>query len=234
MATTRKKDEINSIIESKLDELKNEFINSTKELFIKEMKAEMKKLFAEELEKFSIETNKKLDELQSTSALLQKHVENLKRSNMELQKKCEENEQYGRRLCLRIKGLPKKTKESANDVLQQVRDLFQEAKVEIPEAVLDRAHRISRKNNDVIVRFTTFRHRTLLYRNRKNLENKSIHLDLTKSRLSLLNEARKLTENNENVAFCYADINCRCKLRFIDNEELFFESLEDLKVKLSG
>ena len=163
--------------------------------------------------------------------MLQKHVENLKRSNEELQKKCEENEQYGRRLCLRIKGLTKKSKETANDVLHQVRDLFKEAEVEIPDAVLDRAHRISRENNDVIVRFTTFRHRTLLYRNRKKLKNKSIHLDLTKSRLSLLNEARKFTENNEDVAFCYADINCRCKLRFKDNDEIFFESLDDLKDK---
>ena len=127
-------------------------------------------------------------------------------------KKCEKHEQYGRRLCLRIKGLPKKTKEDANDVLNQVHDLLKEAEVEIPDAVLDRAHRISKENNDAIIRFTTFRHRTLFYRNRKKLKNQSIHLDLTKSRLSLLNEARKLIENNEDIAFCYADINCPCKL----------------------
>ena len=40
--------------------------------------------------------------------MLQKHVKNLKRSNEELQKKCNEHEQYGRPLCLRIKGLTKK------------------------------------------------------------------------------------------------------------------------------
>ena len=175
-----------------------------------------------------------MEELKSTSVMLQKHVQNQKRSNEKLQKKCEEHAQYGRRLCLRIKGLPKKTKEDANDVLTQERDLFNETEVEFPDAVLDRAHRISKENNDVIIRFTTFKHRTLFYHNPKKLKTQSIHFDLTKSRLSLLNEARKLLENNEDIAFCYSDINCRCKLRFKNNDELFLESLDVLKTKLSG
>ena len=138
-------------------------------------------------------------------------------------KKCKEHE-YGWRFCLRIKRLTKKTKNDANDVLNQVHDLF---KVEISDAVLDNAHRISKVNNDVLVRFTTFRHRTLFYRNRKKLKNQSIHL-------SSLTEARKLIENNEDIAFSYADINCRCKLWFKNNDEYLFESLDVLKSKLSG
>ena len=47
----------------------------------------MKKLFAEEFEKIKTETNKKMEELKSTSVMLQKHVKNQKRSNEELQKK---------------------------------------------------------------------------------------------------------------------------------------------------
>ena len=147
--------------------------------------------------------------------MLQKHLKNLKHSNEELQNKCKAHEHYSRRLCLRKESLTKKTKEDANVILNQVCDL-------------------SKENNDAMVRFTTFRHRTLFYRNRKKLKNKSIHLDLTKSRLSLLNEARKLIENNEDIAFCYADINCRCKLRFKNNNDFFFESLDVLKSKLSG
>ena len=159
-----------------------------------------------------------MEELKLISAMLQKHVKNLKRSNEELQKKCEEHEQYGQRLCLRIKGLTKKIKQDANDVANQVRNLFKEAEVEIPDAVLDRAHRISKENNYVIVHFTIFRRRTLFYRNRKKLKNQILHLDLTKSWLSLLNEARKLIGNNEDIAFCNADINCLCKLRFKNND----------------
>ena len=50
-----RKDEINTLIESKFDELKNAFV-------------------------------KVVEELKSTSVMLQKHVKNLKRSNEELQK----------------------------------------------------------------------------------------------------------------------------------------------------
>ena len=38
-----RKDEINTLIDSKFDELKNAFVNETKELFVKEMKDKMKK-----------------------------------------------------------------------------------------------------------------------------------------------------------------------------------------------
>ena len=81
-----RKDEVNTLIESKFDELKNAFVNKTKELFIKEMKDEMKKLFAEEFERIKTGTNKQIDELKSTSEMLQKHVKSLKCSNEELQK----------------------------------------------------------------------------------------------------------------------------------------------------
>ena len=150
-------------------------------------------------------------------------------------KKSKKLEQYGRRLCIRIKVLTKKkTREGANDVLNQVRDLFKEAEVEIPDVALERKHRISKENNNAIVRFTTFRHRALFYRNCKKLKYQSMQPDLTKSWLSLLNETRKLIGNNEDIAFCYADINCHCRLLLKNNDKFFFESLEVLKSKLSG
>ena len=82
---------------------------------------------------------------------------------------------------MRIKGISRKEKERADEVLEQVRKLFGEAQVTIPDAVLDRAHRVSKSNHDVIVRFTTFCYRTLFHRKRKTLKGKSMHLDLTKS-----------------------------------------------------
>ena len=143
-------------------------------------------------------------------------------------KKCEENEQYGGRLCLRIKGIPRKEKERS-EVLEQVRKLFGEAEVTIPDAVLGRVHRISKSNNDLIARFTTFRRRTLFYRKRKTLKGKSVHLDLTKSRLKLLSDAKNLISSRSDIAFSYADINCRCKVRYSDSKELFFESISNLE-----
>ena len=66
----------------------------------------------------------------------------LRRLNIANQNNHEELEQYGRRLCLLIDGVPTKTKESSDDVLDSVKSLFKEAKVDIPESVIDRAHRI--------------------------------------------------------------------------------------------
>ena len=224
-----RKDEINAMMESQFDELKNVFIGETKEILISSIKEELKTLFTEELAKFKEEVYKKMDEITSRNKMLQQHVTSLKRSNEDLIKKCEENEQYGRRLCFIIKGIPRKEKERSDEVLEQVRKLFGEAEVTIPDTVLDRAHRVSKSNHDVIVTFTTFRHRTLFYRKPKTLKGKSVHLDLTNSRLKLLNDAKNLISSRCDIAFCCADINCRCKVRYSDGKELFFESISNLE-----
>ena len=132
-----RKDEINAMMESKFDELKNVFIAETKEILISSIKEEIKTLFAEEQAKFKEEVSKKMDEITSTNKMLQQHVTSLKCSNEDLIKKCEENEQYGRQLCLRIKGILRKEKERSDEVLDQVRKLLEEAEVTIPDAVLD-------------------------------------------------------------------------------------------------
>ena len=185
------------------------------------------------LAKYKKEVYKKIDEIISNK-MLHQHLISIKRSNEDLIKKCEENEQYGRRLSLRIKGITRKEKERSDEVLEQVRKLFGEAEVTIAEvtildAVLDRARLVSKINHDKIVRFTTFHHRTLFYRKHKTLKGKSVHLDLTKSRLKLLNDAKNLICSRSDIAFCYADINCRCKVRYSDGKELFFESISGLE-----
>ena len=86
-----RKDEINAVMESKFDELKNVFIGKTKEILIASIKEEMKALFAEELAKFKEEVYKKIDEITSKNKMLQQHVTSLERSNEDLIKKCEEN-----------------------------------------------------------------------------------------------------------------------------------------------
>ena len=58
-----RKDEINAMMESKFDELKNVFIGETKEILISSIKEEMKTLFAEELAKFKEKVYKKMDEI---------------------------------------------------------------------------------------------------------------------------------------------------------------------------
>ena len=97
----------------------------------------------------------------------------LRKLNLDNQENNEELEQYGRRLCLCIDGIPLKNNETSEDVLDSVKNLFGLAEVNIPDVVVDRAHRIGRiskncalnKNCEgIIVRFTTFRHRTMFIR----------------------------------------------------------------------
>ena len=99
----------------------------------------------------------------------------------EFDSRCDESEQYSRRLCLRVKNIKKSENETS-----EVRKLSDEANMVIPDTCIDRAHCVSKTNNTVIVHFSTFRHRTMFYRNRRALKGGvTIHLDLTKSRLYL-------------------------------------------------
>ena len=90
----------------------------------------------------------------------------------------------------------------------------------------------------MIVRFTTWRHRTKVYRARDKSKNANIkiHLDLTKSRYSILKEGRnklidvngKMTAIGANgpVNFVFADINCRLVAKMKDNSYEYFDSIK--------
>ena len=60
----------------------------------------------------------------------------------------EELQQCGRRCCLRIEGVPSVENESSDDVLGKVKSLIMEFGCEIPDVVIDRAHRIGRGYQD--------------------------------------------------------------------------------------
>ena len=73
-----------------------------------------------------------------------------------------------------------------------------------------------KKCKSIIVRFTTFRHRTLFYRARKNLKSAKVKLDLTKSRFDLLKRANNHVKKIRAINFCCADVNCRLGVKFHD------------------
>ena len=74
----------------------------------------------------------------------------LRELNINNQSRNEELDQYGRRLCLRIDGVPTVKNESSDDVLEFTKSLFKEAKVEVPDNVFDRTHRIGSSYTDRI------------------------------------------------------------------------------------
>ena len=104
----------------------------------------------------------------------------------------------------------------------------------------DRAHRIGKpkvdstgnKHQAIIVRFRTFRERTLVYRARKKLKERfkiGISLDLTQRRLQLLNEAKDLVQDIPGVKFAYSDINCQTRIFTNTNKHIMFSSILDLQ-----
>ena len=110
-----------------------------------------------------------------------------------LVKKCDDLEQYGRRLCLRILDVDGDDSETSGDVFDKCKELFNNLELDIPEVCIDRAYRIGEKTRlrvrPIIVRFTTWRHRTMVYRKRKDWVNCRITLDLAKTRMDTLKEA---------------------------------------------
>ena len=83
-----------------------------------------------------------------------------------MQQNLDDVKQYGRRLCLRIEGVTVKNNESADLILEDVKAMF-EAGINVPDAVVDRAHRTGQSYTDsetkqkcksIIIRFSTFRH----------------------------------------------------------------------------
>ena len=232
MVLTRQyKDEFTALLAGQSNAFKNKVIEEIKVNIFDLLKKEIKKVVKGEL--------KEVEKLNSTVALLQTHVENLKEQNTQLRERCletekqiEEIEQYGRRLCLRITGIPTKEKETADMVLGKVKNLIEESGVDISDSTIDRAHRIGKRkgsSQQIIVRFTTHRHRTLFYKARKNIKSgPKVHIDLTKKRFNILKDAQNFVSDQEDDIFVYADINCRLKVHFRDHSEKFFESLDEL------
>ena len=176
------------------------------------------------------EQSKKISQLEDNVAVLEKHVAVLRKSN-------DDGEQYQRRLCLRISGIDLPTSgksESSEECLQKVREVFDEIGVDIPDSVLDRAHRIGKlvtiegkRTKQMIVRLTTWRHRTAVYKARKKTTRYSIKLDLTRRRREIIKRANEIL-NDDHESFAFADTNCNlCWFR--RGEFVYFNDVEDLE-----
>ena len=113
-----------------------------------QIKEEIRAEFAEELSK----KDESIIQLQNKLAVCQGAISTLK--------KCaNQSEQYSRRQSLRIHGVQKKKGEKAEDCLNMVRGIIKQRKLDIPDTVLDRAHRIMSGRNGgkpvIIVKFST-------------------------------------------------------------------------------
>ena len=195
-STEDSNNDFNMVMDKKFEEFKTYIIS--------ELTESVKHILQTEIHGILKGYQDQLEKVTSTVEMLQQHVSNLKRENSVLQDKvkvyhqeidsrCDESEQYSRRLCLRVKNIKKSDNETSEVVLESIRKLFDEANVVIPDTCIDRAHHVSKTSDTVIVRFTIFCHRTMFYRNRKTLKGGvTVHLDLTKCRLDLLMKATSM------------------------------------------
>ena len=161
----------------------------------------------------------------------------------DLEVKIDDNEQYSRRSCLRITGipLPENGKESPQECTKKVIDVFAELEVNISEDDIDRAHRVGKKTTDddgiegqaMIVKLYSWKDRVSVYRARKKLEDKRIFTDLTYRRAKLLKLAQTLVKSNPDFEFAFADINCRLGVKGTDDKFQFFNTKEELLVIVS-
>ena len=111
------------------------------------------------------EQNDKIYELESRVATQEQTINNLLT-------KCDDNEQYSRRSCLRIHGIESNSNEKNEDVIEKIRECYYALELPFNEEVIDRAHRVGKEYTDkiskknvksIIVKFKSWKARQKLY-----------------------------------------------------------------------
>ena len=152
----------------------------------------------EEYEKERAEREKKIKELENTVTNLNEKVSILNKQVGDLDQKIEKQEQYSRRNCLLIHGVPENKDENTDDLVVNI--FKEEMDLEIFTDDLDRTHRIgkvkedSRHKRPIIVKFIRHNDKHKVFRNKKRLKGKKVSIteSLTKTRMAKLNEARDI------------------------------------------
>ena len=177
----------------------------------------------------------KIEVLESKVAILENAV-NL------LTLKCDDNEQYSRRCSLRINNIPVPNgEETAEDVMVKVKEIVKESEADVPDHVIDRAHRVGRsvihngeRKQQVIVKFTTWHHRSNFYKNRKKLSSAKVYIDLTHTKFKLLKHCQEKVRESDVVEYIFADINCSLCAKLCNGQYKYFSSEQQLDIILAN
>ena len=132
---------------------------------LEQMFQKLKEEIAIKFEERFLEQNKKIDELEERVSY-QENIIN------QLLIKCDDNEQYDRRNCLRIHGTESKKHEKIDDMWQKVKECYESIQVPFAQEDISRIHRIgmeyTQKNPEkevksIIVKFKSWRAQIQLY-----------------------------------------------------------------------
>ena len=183
---------------------------------------------------------KKIEEKDAVISALEERVLHLEKTKELLERRIDDNESYHRRQSLRITGVPLNQdghKETEKECLDKVKAEVVKLGVTLSDCEFDRAHRIGPINKDragnvlpnpMIVRFTSWRARTAVYRSRTKNGKVRFYIDLTKRRFLLKKQAMIKTDDNPLVSFVFADVNNNLCLRLANGQFKFFNSEYEL------
>lgn len=119
-----------------------------------------------------------------------------------LEDKLDRSEQYSRRNCLRLSGIPETANESVDEKIMEVLNTL-DAEVTLDN--IDRAHRVGKpkggSHRDIIIKFSTYRSRRKIMINKKQLKTQGkriyINEDLTRTRSDIFYRARSLVKSKK-------------------------------------
>jgi hypothetical protein len=150
----------------------------------------------------SADLREAIKELKTECASLKKELDECKKELKSVKSvftaKIDEAEQYSRRNNLRVYGVPEKHHEDSTEAVIQLAK--EKLDVDISKFDIDRCHRLgkqdAKKNSPrpIIVRFSTYRMRSLVFRNKRLLKNTGITIkeDLTVLRRQLMRDATEV------------------------------------------
>lgn len=141
-----------------------------------------------------------VNDVQTLITPLKDQISTLQKENLELRREIDELEMYSRRNCVRVAGVS----EDRTDTDDVILDIASKLDIPIKREEITVSHRVGPKNNDrprqIIARITNYELRHRLLKSSKQLrkiagmENIAVNQDLTKTRIKLAYEARKLVK----------------------------------------
>lgn len=174
----------------------NNIVKSASEELVKDQN--FTKVIAEAVAKSISETivktlEERFKKQQEEIEFLKSKVALLEAQNKENEQKNDALEQYTRRNSLRVFGINEQNNENLEAKMIEV--FKTHLKIDIKNEYIDRIHRVGRyvngKMRAVIIKFVSYKHRALVFKNKKLLKNSGITIkeDLTINRVKVLKAA---------------------------------------------
>ena len=187
-------DIMNSVIESVSQAIVTKFMNNPKlmdKLTKKVIEGGVLDRVKQELyESFKFDAETSAENLNDMG----QRVEKLERANDALRDELDAQEQYSRRNCLLLHGVPET---EADTTAAALHIIDQHLDIKLPSDAIDRSHRLGRttgegKPRPIIMKFVSYQDRRAVFGRKKNLKGTKIVLteNLTKRRAELLGKAR--------------------------------------------